>query len=91
MVKYINADRLKVTLLNFADRTKDMEDVGIGIGVHSCIHCLDEMPSADVRENTHGEWNLDGSCSVCGKQSVQTYGNFCSYCGADMKERGSNV
>ena len=35
------------------------------------------------------KWNLDGSCPRCGKHSLQTYGNFCCYCGADM--RGKDV
>ena len=35
------------------------------------------------------KWNLDGSCPRCGKHSLQTYGNFCCYCGADM--RGEDV
>lgn len=37
----------------------------------------------------HARWNLDGSCPVCGKHSLSTYGNFCCYCGADM--RGEDV
>lgn len=35
----------------------------------------------------HGHWRLDGTCSVCGMHSLQTYGNFCCYCGSDMRER----
>lgn len=41
-----------------------------------------EVPFRKVK---HGEWNPDGTCSVCGKQSLQTYGYFCCYCGADMR------
>ena len=33
-----------------------------------------------------GHWNLDGSCSVCGQKPLQSYMNFCSNCGAQMKE-----
>lgn len=32
------------------------------------------------------KWNLDGSCPACGKFSLSTYGNFCCYCGADMRD-----
>ena len=34
----------------------------------------------------YAKWNLDGSCSACGKFSQSTYGNFCCYCGAEMRE-----
>ena len=34
----------------------------------------------------YAKWNLDGSCSACGKFSLSTYGNFCCFCGAEMKE-----
>lgn len=47
MPKYINADYLKVTLLNFLDTT---EATGMRIGTQFCIHALDEMPAADVVE-----------------------------------------
>lgn len=33
----------------------------------------------------HGHWELDGTCSVCGKHELQSCGNFCCYCGADMR------
>jgi len=33
-----------------------------------------------------GHWNFDGSCSVCGQKPIQSYMNFCSNCGAQMKE-----
>lgn len=50
---------------------------------------IDSVPAADVVEVRHGRWNLDGSCPLCGKHSLSTYGNFCCYCGADM--RGEDV
>lgn len=49
------------------------------------------MPSADVRENIHGEWQIEMeygaeiyTCSKCGFESADD-SNFCSECGADMK------
>lgn len=36
-------------------------------------------------EVTYGHWKPDGTCSVCGKHTLQSYGNFCCYCGSDMK------
>ena len=49
MSKYINADELKVTLLNLADGTKEWGE-GVQIGFNSCINALDIMPAADVVE-----------------------------------------
>jgi len=53
----------------------------------SVIAITELLPSADVVEVKHGHWELDGTCSVCGKHTLQSYGNFCCYCGADMRER----
>lgn len=56
---------------------------------------IEKIPSADVRENIHGEWKSEDErvpleesllyrCSECNKVSFwQT--NFCSNCGADMR------
>ena len=57
---------------------------------------LEELPTADVRENVRGEWQkVDEQpyfrkhfhkvcCSVCRKQGYD-YWNFCPNCGADMR------
>lgn len=86
MSKYINADELKVTLLNLADGTKEWGE-GVQIGFNSCINALDVMPSADVVEVKHGEWVDKGSlscrCSNCGCKSSKE-SKFCPHCGADM-------
>ena len=37
------------------------------------------------RKVNYGHWELDGTCSVCRKHTLQSHGNFCCYCGADMK------
>lgn len=60
-----------------------------------CRHCidgkeLDEIPTADVRENVHGRWIKDGIpgllCSNCGKHIIveRQYISFCPNCGAVM-------
>lgn len=55
---------------------------------------VDDMPSADVRENIHGEWQEDEfgfhHCSKCGWDSIDVdekefMPNFCPNCGADMR------
>lgn len=67
---------------------------------------VDNAPTADVRENVHGEWiktgrtNIYGGfeieCSVCHtklmvSQSRWDIGeNFCEVCGADMRKGETN-
>lgn len=56
---------------------------------------IDDIPSADVRENVHGEWIDDYDpvnfgefrykCSKCGARTVEWADNFCYQCGADMR------
>ncbi len=58
---------------------------------------INATPTADVRENVHGEWlytqlipntiegNMHGECSVCHK--VRIVDNFCPNCGADMRTK----
>ena len=41
-----------------------------------------EVPFQKVK---YGHWEPDGTCSVCKKHTSQSYGNFCCYCGADMR------
>ena len=52
-----------------------------------------KVPTADVRENVRGEWEIycddkgvvqDCYCNQCGFNSV-IGGNFCPNCGADMR------
>ena len=59
-----------------------------------CRHCisgkeLDEIPTADVRENVHAHWEGDGQCSNCKDYPLARYmrnPNFCPNCGAQMDE-----
>ena len=37
------------------------------------IQMIGEMPDILVK---HGHWELDGTCSVCGKHTMQSYGNL---------------
>lgn len=57
---------------------------------------IKKMPTADVRENVHGEWVIDGEyidCSVCRQEKwsrvpfeelVKRF-KYCPNCGADMR------
>lgn len=42
----------------------------------------------------HGEWNEDGTCSVCGEESsldgfgLWDFTPYCPHCGADMRKEG---
>lgn len=54
-----------------------------------------DIPSADVRENIHGEWIVNMNhergirtctCNRCGTRKIAYKNpNFCSNCGADMR------
>ena len=96
MNKYINADELTIALKSIRVETKGFFD--FNDGVDFACDVIDKLPSADVRENTHGEWldgdkdRITGICSVCGFESflyeTDVAGmNFCPNCGADMRER----
>ena len=50
---------------------------------------LVSQPTADVRENVHGEWVLEHSsqlweCTNCHEREIRTT-DFCPNCGADMR------
>lgn len=52
---------------------------------------IDDIPTADVRENVRGEWiYLDGlntfECSVCGRQMVRNIFDYCPWCGAYLRK-----
>ena len=81
MNKYINADKL----------IKDLCDNAVEHFNPIVNSIIITQPFADVVEVKHGHWELDGTCSVCGKHTLQSYGNFCCYCGADMRERGKTM
>lgn len=98
MSRYIDADLfIKV----FDDGEKKMDALSFAIPhevreATKSIYCeirniVNDIPTADVRENVKGEWIEDGAltkCSVCGNTS-EFCGteNFCYNCGADMRSR----
>lgn len=101
-MRYIDADLfLKV----FDDGEKKMDALSFAIPQElreatKAIYCeirniVNEMPTADVRENVKGEWIVRGQnvyCSVCNQLSAYTwhgaskFSNYCPNCGARMVE-----
>lgn len=83
MSKYINADEFIKLFKPFCYSDSQIQEK------------IDEMPSADVRENIHGEWIRTNpltdtfECSLCGYNilSEELITPFCPWCGADMRER----
>lgn len=58
------------------------------IVVHHARRIIEDMPSATPQPK-RGKWIFDGVktyCSQCGKNTMGVQGNFCSNCGADMRE-----
>lgn len=61
------------------------------------MKCIDKVPTVDAVERKRGKW-LDNetsysddipqtcTCSICGIRSRRPIGNFCKWCGADMRE-----
>ena len=52
---------------------------------------IEQIPAADVKPVVRGEWIIrrgnwtdEYECSLCHKVS-KTYGNYCPWCGADMR------
>ena len=86
MPRYIDADKLKEHYSWWRDRYKEIFD-----------DIVEQQPSADVRENIHGEWiratdryGINGEavwkCSACSNMTI-CKGNFCHNCGADMRAK----
>ena len=87
MSRYIDADKLQQVY-------KEIHG-----GKRSLL--IDTEPTADVRENVKGEWQITDAyphnvyCSVCHKKFAQTHWavwedgslprNYCPNCGADMR------
>ena len=69
-----------------------MPDADVKCGI--AIQNINDIPSADVRENVRGEWifkedrrivdGYDWKCDQCGSWQRYT-SNFCPHCGADMR------
>ena len=84
MSRYIDANMLKdkTTRINHIwNCTTNAEGKGLG-------EIIDDIPTADVRENVRGEWiSIMGHqvCSICGYKNDIVPTNFCPNCGADMR------
>lgn len=86
MPRYIDADK--------------MRDNALRMGFHSTTMTISEFinlqPTADVRPVIRGKWidvNGDGNlwrCDQC-KDTACCKGNFCSTCGADMRQIGGDT
>ena len=74
-------------------------ETGVANGLTMALGILTNAPAADVVERVYGEWQhkcfewtgLDVvECSRCHKDAYREslfvrFGNFCPYCGADMR------
>lgn len=91
MRRYIDTDLLKdktTRVNNIWNVTTNAEGKGLD-------EIIDDIPTADVRENVRGEWLsgdcMGASCSKCGEYfSFRTFSevhnfNFCPNCGAEMR------
>ena len=108
MSRYIDAEKLALHLSDYAlQESPNWGANGYGNqdaydAINECIKAIDDQPTADVRENVRGHWELKtcdlygladkvtawaNYCSVCGYHYGTPY-NFCPHCGADM--RGDN-
>lgn len=111
MSRYIDAEALLDTLFKRycedCDKRKGIKngkwEIIYQVGEAPCKACntddtkceIEEEPTADVRENVHGEWIDDYDpanfgefrykCSKCGARTVERADNFCYQCGADMR------
>ena len=96
MGDYISRDSVINAVLELAKEPSIQKSPDTVNGLLGAYNILYEFPSADVRENIHGEW-IDGmyeKCSVCGMEFLDDiinlapdmgYPNFCPNCGADMR------
>ena len=90
-------DRQKVlNTLDFADNALTDEERTVEKYKALLTECIKVLPSADVRENIHGEWikNFLGIdiCSKCGEPMRDrrvNHINFCNCCGADMRGKAN--
>lgn len=88
MVRYIDVGGIKKHIIRDGNL--------IGERNYITFSELDEIPTADVRENVKGEWIKGGEqpyfrkhfdivvCSKCNKRGEHRW-NFCPNCGADMR------
>ena len=89
MRRYIDADKLIDDIRPFAEYDSNLRNKD---WVRRFEIAIDNVPTADVRENVKGKWlKKKGSlwtlatCSVCGELSVEGDKPFCPNCGAEMR------
>lgn len=87
MNNYINIDTLRKNMMRLQEYEHKY------LYTHEVFNEIWNMPIADVRENTRGDWlkGEDGvdwgywrRCSICGHGQLEI-SNFCPECGANMK------
>lgn len=96
VARYIDADALKMQIV---EKGQGSTRYRIGeiweLNRDEIWQTIDEVSTADVRENVRGEWIYEGNgvfrCSFCGERyylvddaKLCDY-NFCPNCGADMR------
>ena len=68
-------------------------------GWNHCLRAIYQQPTADVKPVVRGvkiprygveDWALWCQCSVCGYDALFPEDNFCSHCGADLREENTN-
>ena len=83
MSRYIDADAIQYRQMCRPKGNGNYEDCEIAYRDE-----IDDIPTADVRENVRGEWinNMNGTyeCNICGCKHSKS--NFCPNCGADMRD-----
>ena len=99
MSGYIEVDAFKREMYHEAFETDtEMQrwDGGCWIRYKLFEEILKKQPTADVRENVHGEWIYKNDnilmptgyweCSVCKEGRLMYEENFCPKCGTDMRK-----
>lgn len=104
MARYIDADKLKLSLLTLQNTLKACDLINGVRWVQALIDALDVTPTADVAEVKHGKWDCIEDfygdyyrCSVCNGEFILEEGspeqndyNYCPACGAKM-DRDENA
>lgn len=86
MSRYIDAD----ALIEFIDLGHYRNPLELCYSEQSIVDMIESRPTADVRENVHGEWVLEHlsqlwECTNCHEREIRTT-DFCPNCGADMRK-----
>ena len=99
MSRYIDAD----ALIEFIDSGHYRNPSELCFSEQDVVDMIESRPTADVRENIHGEWiqakelgSYIYMCSKCGEtwdtfSGVMPLPNFCPECGTDMREEERDV